>query len=49
MEDRTALFELGRGHLTEIQKMPPGLEYDRSCTGLLERGVLGEEVLAFER
>src|ERR1700685_2236618 len=27
--------------------MPPGFEDDRSCTGLLQRGVLGEEVLAF--
>jgi hypothetical protein len=28
--------------------MPPGLEDDRSCTGLLQRGVLSEEVLAFD-
>jgi hypothetical protein len=27
--------------------MPPGLDDYRSCTGLLQRGVLGEEVLAF--
>ena len=28
--------------------MPPGLDDDRSCTGLLQRGVLGEEVLAID-
>ena len=47
MEDRTEFGTLGRRHLTEIQEMPPGLDDDRSCTGLLQRGVLGEEVLAF--
>jgi hypothetical protein len=28
--------------------MPPGLDDDRSCTGLLQRGMLGKEVLAFD-
>src|ERR1700722_1493411 len=28
--------------------MPPGLKYDRSRTGLLQRGVLGDEVLALD-
>jgi hypothetical protein len=48
MDDRTELGKLGRSHLTEIQEMPPGLEDDRSCTGLLQRSVLCEEVLAFD-
>lgn len=48
MEDRTELGTLGWRHLTEIQEMPPGLDDDRSCTGLLQRGVLDEEVLAFD-
>jgi hypothetical protein len=28
--------------------MPPGLDDDRPGAGLLQRGVLGEEVLAFD-
>ena len=48
MEDRTELGTLGWRHVAEIQKMPPGLDDDRSCTGLLQRGVLDEEVLAFD-
>jgi hypothetical protein len=28
--------------------MPPGFDDDRSGAGLLQRGVLGEEVLAFD-
>ena len=45
----TELRELSRScDLAEIQKMPPGLDYDRSCTGLLQRGVLGDEVLALD-
>jgi len=48
MDDRTELGKLGRSHLTEIQEMPPGLEDDRSCTGLLQRTVLCEEVFAFD-
>jgi hypothetical protein len=28
--------------------MPPGLDDERSCTGLLQRGVLDEEVLVFD-
>jgi hypothetical protein len=28
--------------------MPPGFDDYRSCTGLLQRGVLGEEVLSFD-
>ncbi len=48
MEGRTELGKLGRSHLTEIQKMPPGLDDDRSCTGFLQGGVLDEEVLALD-
>jgi hypothetical protein len=48
MEDRTELGTLGWRHLTEIQEMPPGLDDDRSCTGRLQRGVLDQEVLAFD-
>jgi hypothetical protein len=48
VEDRTEFGTLGRCHLTEVQEMPPGLDDDRSCAGLLQRGVLGEEVLAFD-
>jgi hypothetical protein len=48
MEDRTELGTLGWRHLTGIQEIPPGLDDDRSRTGLLQRGVLGEEVLAFD-
>jgi hypothetical protein len=36
------------GHLTEIQEMPPRFDDHRSCTGLLQRRVLGEEVLALD-
>jgi hypothetical protein len=46
MGDRAEVCKLGRSHLTEIEKMPPGLEYDRSRTGFLQRGVLDDEVLA---
>jgi hypothetical protein len=48
MGGRTELGQLGRSHVTEVQEMPPGLEDDRSRAGLLQRGVLGEEVLAFD-
>jgi hypothetical protein len=48
MEGGTELGKLGRIHLAEIQEMPPGFYDDRSCTGLLQRGVLGDEVLAFD-
>ena len=48
MEDRTEFGTLGWRHLTGIQEMPPGLDDDRTCTGLLQRGVLDEEVLAFD-
>jgi hypothetical protein len=48
MEDRAELGALGWRHITEIQEMPPGLDDDRSCAGLLQRGVLDEEVLAFD-
>ena len=48
MEDRTEFGTLGWRHLTGIQEMPPGLDDDRSSTGLLQRGVLDEEVLAFD-
>jgi hypothetical protein len=48
MQDRTEFGTLGWRHLTEIQEMPPGLGNYRSCTGLLQRGVLDEEVLAFD-
>jgi hypothetical protein len=43
VEDRAELGKLGRSHLTEIQKMPPGLDYDRSRTGLRQRRVLGQD------
>ena len=48
MDDRTELGKLGRSHLTEIQEMPPGLDDDRSRAGRLQRGVLDQEVLAFD-
>ena len=48
VQDRAELGTLGRRHLTEIQEMPPGFDDYRSCTGFLWRGVLGEEVLAFD-
>ena len=48
MDDRTELGKLGRSHLTEIQEMPPGFDYYRSRTGLLQRGVLCDEVLALD-
>src|ERR1700722_187777 len=48
MDGRTELGELGRSHVAEVEKMPPGLENDRSCTGLLQWGVLGGEVLALD-
>ena len=47
MENGTELGAFGGPHLTEIQQMPPSLDDDRSCAGGLQRGVLGEEVLAF--
>jgi hypothetical protein len=48
VEDRTEFGTLGWRHLTEVQEMPSGLDDDRSGAGLLQRGVLGEEVLAFD-
>jgi hypothetical protein len=48
MENGTELGALGERHLTEIQQMPPGLDDDRSCGGLLYRAMLGEEVLTFD-
>jgi hypothetical protein len=48
VQDRTDLGKLGRGHITEIQEMPPGFEDDRSRAGLLQRGMLGEEVLVLD-
>jgi hypothetical protein len=39
--DRAQLGALGWRHLGEIQEMPPGLDNDRSWTGLFQRGVLG--------
>ena len=48
MGDRAELGQLGRSHVTEIQQMPPGLEYDRSPTGLLQWGVLDDEVLGLD-
>jgi hypothetical protein len=48
MEDRTELATFGWCHFTEIQIMPPSFNDDRSCAGFLERGVLDEEVLAFD-
>src|SRR3954469_17199072 len=49
MEGRTQLGTFGRRHLTEIQKMPPGLDDDRSRPALLQRAVLDEKVLAPRR
>ena len=48
MGDRAELGQLGRGHLAEVQNVPPGLEYDRPRAGLLQRGVLNDEVLALD-
>src|ERR1700689_4270051 len=48
VEDRTELGTLIWRHVAEIQQMPPGFDNDRSGAGLLQRGVLGEEVLALD-
>src|SRR3984885_6929129 len=48
VQDRTEFGTLGGRHLPEVQEMPPGLDDDRSGTGLLQRGVLREEALAFD-
>jgi hypothetical protein len=48
VQDRAERGKLGRSHLAEIQEMPPRFDDYRSCTGLLQRGVLREEVLAFD-
>src|ERR1700722_1996579 len=48
MDGRTELGQLLRSHVAEVQKMPPGLQDDRSCAGLLQRGALGGEELALD-
>jgi hypothetical protein len=48
VQDRTEVGQLARSHLAEIQEVPPGFDDHRSCAGLLYRGVLGDEVLAFD-
>jgi len=48
VEDRAEFGTLGWRHLAEIQEVPPSLDDDSSRTGRLQRGVLDEEVLAFD-
>jgi hypothetical protein len=48
-QDRTELGTLIRSHLAEIQEMPSGFDDNCSRIGHLYRGVLYEEVLAFDK
>jgi hypothetical protein len=48
MENGAELGTFDCRHLTEIQQMPPSFHDDRSCAGRLQRGMIDEEVIAFD-
>jgi len=48
MEKGAEIRALGGRHVTEVQQVAPRLNDDRPGAGLLERGVLDQEVLIFD-